>query len=102
VEAPIATFTGWNLRRSEFTQGDICDGTLATGAGGSMIPVRRTRSERLAVGDPRPSLEEMYGDHMGYVVSVASAALRLWDQRLLLTEDVYRVIEQADQSDILR
>jgi hypothetical protein len=44
----------------------------------------------------------MYGDHMGYVVRVASAALRLWDQRLRLTEDVYRVIEQADQSDILR
>jgi hypothetical protein len=67
-----------------------------------MILLHRLRDERLAAGDPRPSLEELYGDHIGYVLRVASAALKLWDQRLMLPEDVNRIIQQADRSEVLR
>src|SRR5262249_1721290 len=71
VEAPIATLTGWNLRRPEFTDGDLCE------LNGMTIPLPETREQRIRTGDPRPSLEELYGDHSGYVRAVAEAALNL-------------------------
>ena len=63
VRAPTATYTGWNLYQGVF-QDDLC--TLS----GSYIPFATTRPERLATGDPRPSLQERYGDHAGYVAAV--------------------------------
>ena len=96
VEAPIATLTGWNLCRPEFTDGDLC------GTNGMMIPLPKTREQALKTGDPRPSLEALYGDHTGYVRAVADAALNLWAQRLMLLEDVFQTIREADDSDVLR
>ncbi len=96
VEAPIATLTGWNLRTPAFTDGDLCD------LNGMMIPLRQTRQERLESGDARPSLEELYDDHPGYVLAVARAALNLWAQRLMLLDDVFETIQEADRSDVLR
>lgn len=96
VEAPIATLTGWNLRTPEFTDGDLCD------TKGMKIPLFKTKAERLAAGDPRPSLEELYGDHTGYVLRVAEAAWSLWAQRLMLLEDVFQTIQEADDSDVLK
>lgn len=96
VEAPIATLTGWNLRTPEFTDGDLCD------TNGMKIPLFKTKAERLAAGDPRPSLEELYGDHTGYVLRVAEAAWSLWAQRLMLLKDVFQTIQEADDSDVLK
>jgi hypothetical protein len=64
-----------------------------------MVCLQRTRADRLAANDPRPSLEELYGDHAGYVRAVAEAALNLWAQRLMLLEDVFQTIQEADQTD---
>lgn len=44
----------------------------------------------------------LYGDHNGYVRKVAQAALNLWGQRLLLLEDVFQTIQEADASEVLR
>ncbi len=96
VEAPVATLTGWNLRTAEFTEGDLCD------TNGMMVPLHRTLAERLEARDPRPSLEELYGDHTGYVLAVAQAALNLWAQRLMLLEDVFQTIREADDSNVLK
>jgi hypothetical protein len=96
VEAPIATLTGWNTRTAEFTDGDLCDLT------GMTVPIARTAVERKGAGDPRPSLEELYGDHRGYVRAIAQAAFALREQRLMLEEDVLRFIFEAEQSDVLR
>jgi len=96
VEAPKATLTGWNLRTTEFSEGDLCD-TL-----GMEIPLPRTVEERLATGDPRSSLEELYGDHWGYVRAVAAAAVNLYAQRLMLLEDVLQIIQEADESNVLQ
>ena len=96
VEVPVATLTGWNLRRTEFTDGDLCDLT------GMTVSLHRTQAERLAAGDPRPSLEELYGNHGGYVSQIGAAAQNLKAQRLMLQEDVARVIEEAAQSDVLK
>jgi hypothetical protein len=96
VEVPIATLTGWNLRRAEFTDGDLCDLT------GMTIPLRKTRAERLSAGDPRASLEELYGDHVGYVNRILEAARDLQAQRLMLDEDVDQIVLEAALSDVLR
>jgi hypothetical protein len=96
VEAPIATATGWNLRRSEFTDGDLC------ALDGMWIPLLKSKADRLAAGDPRSSLEELYKDHRGYVRAVRQAARRLAHHRLLLEEDVEQIIKEAEESDVLR
>jgi len=66
------------------------------------IPLRRTRAERLATGDPRPSLEELYRDHKGYLRAVAKAAKRLAHDGFLLEEDVDQIIQKADASSVLK
>jgi Alpha/beta hydrolase domain len=96
VEAPIATLTGWNTRRPEFTAGDLCDLT------GMTVPLKRTAAERIAAGDPRPSLEELYGTHEGYVRAVRRAAERLHRARLMLEEDVELTVAEAEASDVLK
>jgi len=96
IEAPTATLLGWNTRTAEFGGPDLCDLL------GSMIPLPRTRTLAQSSGDPRPSLEELYGTHDGYVRKVAEAAKKLQDQRLMLPEDVELVIQEAEAGDVLR
>jgi hypothetical protein len=98
VAAPVATTTGWGLRAPAFGGGpwDGCE------ASGQWIPFTRTKAERLAAGDPRPSLEERYKTHDGYVKEVAKEARKLEQRRLLLPEDVQRYIDAAQASDVLR
>jgi hypothetical protein len=62
----------------------------------------KTRAEAQAQGDPRPSLEELYGTHDGYVRRVAEAAKKLQDQRLMLPEDVELTIQEAEAAEVLR
>ncbi|MGH8678579.1 MAG: alpha/beta hydrolase domain-containing protein [Burkholderiales bacterium] len=96
VEAPVATLLGWNTRTPEFGGPDLCDLL------GSMIPLAKTRAEAKAAGDPRPSLQELYGSHAGYVAKVAAAARRLQEDRLMLEEDVQKIIAEAEASEVLR
>jgi len=96
VEAPTATLLGWNTRTREFGGPDLCDML------GSMIPLPRTEAEAGANGDPRPSLEELYGDHAGYVTKVTDAANKLQKEGLLLPEDVERIVAEAEASDVLK
>jgi len=96
IEVPLATYTGWALRRGGFAEGDECNQF------GQFIPFAQTRAERIASGDPRLSIEERYPTHERYVREVARAARRLHRQRLLLEEDVQRYIEAAEASNIGR
>jgi hypothetical protein len=96
VAAPIATHTGWALRRVELGGHDGCEGS------GQSIAFERTKADRLAKGDPRPSLEERYKNHAGYVAAVAKEARKLEQQRLLLPADVQRYINDAEASTVLR
>ena len=96
IEVPLATYTGWGLRRAGFGENDGCEGM------GQKIPFKNTRAERLAAGDPRRSIEERYHTHRRYVREVEQAARRLERQRLLLEEDVERYIKDAEASDVLR
>jgi hypothetical protein len=96
VEAPIATTTGWALRRAGFSENEGCE------ANGQHILFPKTKADRLATGDPRRSIEERYKDHDGYVKAFTKAAEKLAKQRFLLQEDVERYAEEAEASDILR
>lgn len=96
VAAPSATLLGWNTRTAEFGGPDLCDLL------GSTIPLPKTREEARANKDPRPSLEELYGDHAGYVRKVAEAARQLQGERLLLEEDVQQIIREAEASEVLK
>jgi hypothetical protein len=90
MQVPLGTYLGWNVRKAGFSEGDSCDLT------GAFVPFFRTRAERLAAGDPRPSLEERYPTHADYVAKVTAAADNLVSQRLLLPEDAAFLINQAN------
>jgi len=96
IEVPVATYTGWALRRAPFAEGEDCALT------GQYIPFTVTRTERLAKGDPRLSIEERYGNHGQYVARVALAADRLVRQRLLLEEDAEDIVVTAVESDVAK
>jgi len=82
LEAPIATYTGWNLRKAGFAQGELCENN------GSMLPFAATREERLNSNDPRLSLAERYPQSEDRAAAVAKAAKQLVEDRLMLGEDM--------------
>ena len=89
LQAPLGTYTGWNVRRAGFSQGDACDLT------GSYIPFAITKAQRLAAGDPRLSLEERYVTTAGYVNAVTTAVNKLVSERLMLASDAAGAIANA-------
>lgn len=95
VAVPLATYTGWALRAFPPGGDDGCD------AAGQKIDFKKTKAERLAAGDPRPSIEERYASHDEYVRLVSSAANALQRERLLLAEDVERAIRAAREQSSL-
>jgi hypothetical protein len=90
VQVPLGTYTGWNIRKTGFSEGDSCDLT------GAFIPLFRFTADRLAAGDTRPSLEERYPTHDDYVAAVTAAANGLVSQRLLLPADAASIISAAE------
>lgn len=52
--------------------------------------------------DPRPSLEERYGNHDGYVAAVRKAADQARGAGLLLPADAERLVNEAGASQVLR
>jgi hypothetical protein len=93
---PLGTYTGWSLRGPGAGEGDL------NGLTGSFVPFRKTKAERAAAGDPRPSLEERYGSQDGYVAKVKAAAETLVAEGFLLPADAARIAQAAEKSDVLR
>jgi hypothetical protein len=87
--APVGTYTGWNVRAPGFAPGALAD------LQGSQLPFPRTRAERAATGDPRPSVEERYADAGDYARAVADAARKLVQEGFLLEEDAERFAAAA-------
>jgi len=94
VAVPLATYTGWNLRAFPVGGDDGCDHF------GQQIDFARTKAERVATADPRPSLEERYLSHGDYVNAVTSAANALARDRLLLDEDVQAYVKKAQTNSV--
>ena len=83
-DAPLGTYLGWNITAGPdtpagpnapiydarpFHAGQVCNYV------GGMVPFAKTKAQRVANNDPRPSLEERYhNSHAGYVAAVKKAA----------------------------
>jgi len=92
LQAPLATFTGWNPRHPE--QG--APGDLMAMMGSTLV-FARTRQERQARRDPRPSIEERYATRADYLAAARAAAEALVEARHALAEDVEAMVERAGQ-----
>ena len=94
-QAALGTYLGWNVTAEGFQKGQYCS------LWGSYIPFAVTKAGRVAVHDPRLSLEERYGTQEGFVCVVRKAAESLVQQRLLLKQDADRMVAQAAASAVL-
>jgi len=94
VAAPLATYSGWNVRAAAFAGDDMCNAT------GQRIDFAQTQAARLASGDPRLSVAERYPSHQAYVDAVTQAANDLLSRRFLLPEDVQAYITTAAASNV--
>jgi hypothetical protein len=88
IAVPLGTHTGWNVYKAQ--PAELAD------RDGSFIAFARSRAERDAADDPRPSLEERYGSRDAYVAKVRAAAAALVGDRLLLPDDAARFVQAAE------
>lgn len=96
LQAPLGTYLGWNVTASGYYKGQQCSFT------GGYYPFATTKEERMAAKDPRPSLQERYGDHEGYVGAVRAAAERATRDRMLLPDDASLLVRDAAASGVLK
>ncbi|MFL5268541.1 MAG: alpha/beta hydrolase domain-containing protein, partial [Stellaceae bacterium] len=96
IRVPLGTNVGWNIRAAGFRAPNLC------GLNGSFIPFATTKTERLATGDPRKSVQERYKNHQGYVDAVKRATAKLVSDRFLLQEDADRLVSNAKASSVLK
>jgi hypothetical protein len=91
LRLPLGTYLSWNPIAVGSLRGE--NATLS----GGFIPFARTRAERIANGDPRPSIEERYTTVGNYYFAASVIAKSMIAQRILLPEDAARVTSQALQ-----
>jgi hypothetical protein len=94
ISAPLGTYVGWNVTAAGYQAGRYCGNT------GGYIPFAATKVERIAKGDPRPSLEERYSSHAAWVAKVKAQADRLVAQRYMLAADAARIVRDADAAKV--
>ncbi len=87
VAAPVATYTGWNLRRK-----DAGAENQLVSLQGSYLPFPISRTEREETKDPRRSLEQRYGTLQQYLVQLEARCRELQRTGYLLAEDVGRTL----------
>jgi hypothetical protein len=93
--APLGTYTGWNVQAQGYGAGGPC------GFFGGFIPFARTKADRLAASDPRPSLEERYANHEGFVSAVRAAVADRVACGWLTTAGAARLLSLAEASNVL-
>lgn len=87
VRVPLATYTGWNLRRKDVGAENMLASLL-----GSYIPFPRTKAEREKSGDPRQSIQERYGSFEKYLARFEDGCHALVKGRYLLREDAAQLV----------
>ena len=95
MQAPIATYIGWAMRKAGFAEGEL----LMTN--GCIKAFVRTKAEREKTGDPRPSIEERYPNHEAYVEMVKRSVENLVEEGFMLPEDGESYIEAAQRKNPL-
>jgi hypothetical protein len=95
VTVPLATYTGWGLRRAPQTN-DGCEST------GQFIPFAATTTARITSGDPRPSVTERYPTFEVYDSLVKSALNAMIQQRTELCEDAPSELQRLRTNGVTR
>ena len=91
IEVPLATHTGWGLRKAGFAEGQLCS------ISGTYLPFAKDAAERARRNDPRASIAERYQTKAAYVEQFAAAGRALRDDGFLLEEDLVRLIDRSRQ-----
>ena len=86
---PLGTYTAWAPIASGPLQGR--EASLASG----YIPFAKTRAERLASRDPRPSIEERYPNLWAYYARATAESNKLVRDRLMLPDDAARQLRRV-------
>ena len=90
IAVPVGTAAGWNVRAPEAgAAGELCY------LEGSLVPFAKTKAEREAKKDPRPSLEERYKDRAEHAERIKAATAELQRDGYLLEEDATRINTRA-------
>jgi len=92
VAVPVATFTGWNLRRRDVGAED-----QLLSLAGSYIPLPQSDAEAKKSGDPRTSLEKRYGSFAAYKRALEKRCDEMVQSHYLLREDADRIVAAADR-----
>lgn len=87
--APLGTYLSWNTYRRGPYAGQICSYY------GGFVPFARTRDDREANHDPRPSIEERYRTRSGFVAAVRTAVANSERDGFLLPGDGDRLLREA-------
>jgi len=90
IQAPLATYTGWNFRNSSIGGTDQLYPLL-----GSYIPFASSAAKREEKKDPRAAIVERYSSRDAYLEAVNKAGRKLISDRYLLNEDLQALIERA-------
>ena len=94
-QAPLGTYMSWNV----IPNGPYVGQDVLLNAG--YYPFWDTKANRTAHSDPRPSLEERYGTHLGYNCVVQQAASQAVQQRFLLPSDQQTLVTLAANGNVL-
>jgi hypothetical protein len=89
VAAPLATYTGWNIRAPGFG-----DGAMHS-FNGSTILFPETEEDAKRLDDPRKPILARYKSAADYAAAIRKAAEDLVRRGLMLEEDVARVVQAA-------
>lgn len=92
LAVPLATYTGWNLYDPSVGPAD-----RLVDLQGSYLPFARTRAEREARRDPRPSIAERYRGRGAYLERVERQAEALARQGYLLADDLPAIVRLAGE-----
>lgn len=76
--------------------------SVACALGAGYIAFAKTREEREAAKDPRPSLAERYKDRNDYANRIRAAARELERRGLLLSEDAAVIVHDAAETTVLK
>jgi hypothetical protein len=90
IQAPLATYTGWNLRATDIGAPDELYSMQ-----GSWIPFARDKADRLKTGDTRLSIAERYAGREDYLAKFEAAAKSLVGAGYLLAADVPKLVERG-------
>ena len=91
VVVPVATYTGWNLRHPAIGAPDA-----PLGLAGGYIAFPRTKADREASHDPRPSVDERYDSFEEYRAQIMRTAGALVAEGYLLDEHIAGVEARAE------